>query len=315
MPKPKYSFKKFRIGITLIGCAAVGVFLFGFARPAYAGNVVLTLNPPPVPAGVGYPGQMNITMDASLASQTPAAIGFEITIDNSALQAFSISPGAALNGSSKTAGCVTVSSSVYNCQISGDDADPIPTSSPIVLKGIYAVLSGVTATSSPILISNVTATGTSPSYSSLPAAGVSGTAVIAQPSNSPALSLSAGAALAGSSTPLNVSLDTSHEATSTAAQQWDMLFDPGIITNASSTNGAASIAAGKDTTCNMVVPGDYRCIVAGLNQNIIDSGVLSTITFAVSSSTQATSVPITFSGMLGTDPLGSYCHRGFWYGE
>ena len=87
--------------------------------------------------------------------------------------------------------------------------------------------------------------------------------------------------------------------------QWDLIYSPGELTPAGTnffTTGAAALAAGKLTSCNVVAPGDARCLVAGLDSNFIADGVLATVTFQILPSTTHTSSPVSFSGVEGADP-------------
>src|SRR5258708_34079657 len=81
------------------------------------------------------------------------------------------------------------------------------------------------------------------------------------------LSVSGGSGAPGTTVTLGVGLSSSGGA-QPAGVQWDVLFVSSDLSPAAgtfyATRGAAS-AAGKSATCNLVSPGDIRCIVAGFN--------------------------------------------------
>src|ERR1041385_5483255 len=102
------------------------------------------------------------------------------------------------------------------------------------------------------------------------------------------LSLSSATSAPGGTVTLSVTLAT-HGA-QIAGVQWDLMYSASDLTpNGSSfyVTGGAATAAGKQTTCNIVSPGDVRCLVVGFNSTAINDGVLAGITFKVSSTTTA----------------------------
>ena len=119
----------------------------------------------------------------------------------------------------------------------------------------------------------------------------------------PSISLSSGSGAPGANVTLSVTL-ASNGGTQPAGVQWDFLYSSADINPGSGTfytTGAAANAAGKQTSCNVVSPGDVRCLVVGLNTNVMGDGVLATVTFQIASTTTQTSTPITFAGVSGTD--------------
>src|SRR6266849_4647069 len=118
---------------------------------------------------------------------------------------------------------------------------------------------------------------------------------------SASLSLSSGTGAPGGPGMLSVTMAT-HGA-QIAGLQWDTLYNPSDLSLSGSfyVTGGAAIAAGKQATCNVVSPGDVRCLVVGFNSSAVADGVLASITFQISSSTTASASQLTFSGVSGTD--------------
>ena len=119
---------------------------------------------------------------------------------------------------------------------------------------------------------------------------------------SASLSLSSATGAPGGTATLSVTLAT--HGVQIAGVQWDLLYTPPDLSpNGSSfyVTGGAATAAGKQTTCNIVSPGDVRCLVVGFNSTAINDGVLAGITFTISSSTTVHASQLTFSGVSGTD--------------
>src|SRR6266404_2207197 len=97
------------------------------------------------------------------------------------------------------------------------------------------------------------------------------------------LSLSGGSGAPGATVTVGVGLSSTGGALPTAVQ-WDLLFVPSDLSPVSGTyyaTGGAALAAGKAATCNVVSPGDIRCIVAGFNTTAIGNGSLATVTLKI----------------------------------
>src|SRR5882762_2111379 len=119
---------------------------------------------------------------------------------------------------------------------------------------------------------------------------------------SASLSLSSATGAPGGTVTLSVTLAT--HGVQIAGVQWDLLYTQSDLSpNGSSfyVTGGAATAAGKQTTCNIVSPGDVRCLVVGFNSTAINDGVLAGITLKISSSTTVYASQLTFSGVSGTD--------------
>jgi hypothetical protein len=110
-----------------------------------------------------------------------------------------------------------------------------------------------------------------------------------------ALSLSSTTGAQGQTATLNV---TSTSAAPTVAIQWTLITPPDIV-SVKVVAGPSANAAGKMLSCN-----GKKCLVSGMNKNVIPDGVLAIIQLSVSSSATGTS-QIQFSDVMGSSPSGS----------
>jgi len=121
------------------------------------------------------------------------------------------------------------------------------------------------------------------------------------------LSVSGGSGAPGSTVALSISLSSSGS-TQLAGVQWDLTYPSTVLSPAPGTywaRGTAATAAGKQASCNLVKPGDIRCLVTGFNSTSIQDGVLATVTLQISASTTSTSAQVNLTGTSGTDSSGS----------
>lgn len=100
------------------------------------------------------------------------------------------------------------------------------------------------------------------------------TIVVNQAVIMPQLLVGSGAAIAGNALAIPIILSTG--TTGVAGVQFDFDFPAGLSTS-TIIAGASAIAAGKTVSTN-VVGGDLRVIIAGLNQNVMNSGQVAVIT-------------------------------------
>ncbi len=119
------------------------------------------------------------------------------------------------------------------------------------------------------------------------------------------LSLSSGTGAPGASLALSVSLQT--HGTLPAALQWDLIYPSGDLSVAAGTyytTGAAASAAGKSVICQLVGPGDVRCLVTGLDITPIGAGALAGITFQIANTTDV-SAPVNLTAVVASDATGT----------
>ncbi len=121
------------------------------------------------------------------------------------------------------------------------------------------------------------------------------------------LSVSGGSGPPGTSVLVSVIL-AANGSTGAATVQWDLTYSTSDLSPASgvfyATGGVAS-AAGKSAICNIVSPGDVRCLVEGLNTAAMGSGVLATLTFQIAPATSDTSSPIFLMNVVASSGIGS----------
>ena len=68
-----------------------------------------------------------------------------------------------------------------------------------------------------------------------------------------------------------------------AAVSVDISYDSNVLQNSTAEIGPAGSAAGKDIVFNEISPGILRVGVWGINQNVIDSGIVAYVTFDIKS--------------------------------
>ena len=116
------------------------------------------------------------------------------------------------------------------------------------------------------------------------------------------LSLSGASGAPGSSVTLDMSLTPA--ATAPSAIQFDVTYVTSDLTPVSGTfytTGAAASGAGKTANCGAISASDVRCIISGLDQTAIGSGVLATLTFKIVSSTTDSSTIVSVVNPEGAD--------------
>jgi uncharacterized protein (TIGR03437 family) len=118
------------------------------------------------------------------------------------------------------------------------------------------------------------------------------------------LSLGSASAIRGQSVSMNLSLTTSEGAQPTALL-WTMAYPASAVSSVSVTPGAAATAASKKITCSGGT-GKTMCIVFGLDDDAMGSGVLATATLNLAAGTAVISAPVqvaSVAAVSGTDSL------------
>src|SRR5690349_1499556 len=93
------------------------------------------------------------------------------------------------------------------------------------------------------------------------------------------LSLASASGAPGSTVTLPLSLSTAGAQIS--GVQWTIAYSTADFSGAAISVGSAADSAGKSVSCNTLTPGQYRCLVSGLNPNQIADGVVATATLTV----------------------------------
>jgi len=83
--------------------------------------------------------------------------------------------------------------------------------------------------------------------------------------------------------------------------QWDLNYPAPDLDFVGSQAGAQMVAAGKSLRCSGT-GGRTTCLVFGLNQNSISSGVVASVQLAIASTTTAASANLALSGLLASAP-------------
>lgn len=94
------------------------------------------------------------------------------------------------------------------------------------------------------------------------------------------MSLSSGSAAPGGAVSLDLSL-TVTPGSEPAALEWTYIYSAADFTAISVTAGSAAVAAGKSVSCS-AGSGSYTCLLFGLNNTALTSGVVAVATFSVS---------------------------------
>lgn len=118
-----------------------------------------------------------------------------------------------------------------------------------------------------------------------------------------ALTLSSSNANPGSSVSLNLSL-TNTGGAAPAGLEWKLGYPAGTITNVAVTVGPSGSAAGKSVSC-FDSTGSTQCVLFGVDNTSVASGVVATVSLQVASGTSATSIAVPVSGAIATDGTGS----------
>jgi len=117
------------------------------------------------------------------------------------------------------------------------------------------------------------------------------------------LALSSGAATTGGAVTLNLTLNVPG-VPQPAGIEWTIGYSVADFTSINVAAGPAATAAGKSVSCS-AGSGTSSCILFGLNQNTMSSGVIATITLGVSSSTSDSSSVVQITQPSASDASGN----------
>src|SRR5205814_3454216 len=106
------------------------------------------------------------------------------------------------------------------------------------------------------------------------------------------LSLSSGSASSGSTVTLSIAMESNGNA-QPASLQWSMGYAPSDVDEVTVVPGPAALAAGKSVSCSS---GGGKCIVFGLNDQVIGSGSIGSVTFRIAARSVAAVIPVTLTG-------------------
>ena len=86
--------------------------------------------------------------------------------------------------------------------------------------------------------------------------------------------------------------------------QFDLAFDNATLSLREVSAGPAATAASKDLFSTAVSPGRFRVIIAGLNQNAIQDGVIANASFDIAADAASGEQPVSITGVVLSDPYG-----------
>ncbi len=86
--------------------------------------------------------------------------------------------------------------------------------------------------------------------------------------------------------------------------QFDLWYDGDALNIDTVEIGEAADEAAKDVSFSILEPGRARVIVAGFNQNVIGSGIVSYVVFSVAGDAPDAAYPVTLTAVLLSDPWG-----------
>jgi len=95
-----------------------------------------------------------------------------------------------------------------------------------------------------------------------------------------------------------------------AAFQFDLEYDPSVLTITATISSAAA-AAGKALATAVLPNGNLRFLVLGLNQNVIADGSVVDLTIQVSANSQVGPYNLRFLNAVGAAPLERLCQLKF----
>jgi hypothetical protein len=116
------------------------------------------------------------------------------------------------------------------------------------------------------------------------------------------MSLSGGSGAPGTGVVLNLSMSDPNSALP-ASLQWVMTYSTTDFSNINVAVGSAGTAAGKTISCNNF-GGTSTCVLFGINETPIASGVVATVTLTVAASTLDTSSSVQLTSGMGSSGLG-----------
>lgn len=96
-------------------------------------------------------------------------------------------------------------------------------------------------------------------------------------------------------------MGTAPKARAVAALQFDLQYDPSVLTIASAA-GDATISAGKTLSTHVLSSGRIRFLIAGLNRTVIGDGSVVNLTIQVSASSSVGPYDLNMLNAVGADP-------------
>lgn len=123
-------------------------------------------------------------------------------------------------------------------------------------------------------------------------------------SSATSLSISPHSFVASPGQTVHLNVDYSAHRAHVASLQFDLIYDPSVLSVTTTTAGGASMNVNKTLTSNLLSPGDLRFIIAGFNQTVFGSGGIARITVQVNNSARVKHHRLFLCNIFASDPNG-----------
>jgi cohesin domain-containing protein len=101
-----------------------------------------------------------------------------------------------------------------------------------------------------------------------------------------------------------MSVDYNAQGAQVASLQFDLLYDPSVLSITTATAGSGAINASKTLSDKLISPGELRFIISGFNQNVFGRGGVVHLTVQVSNSAPKGPYSLFLCNMVASDPNG-----------
>ena len=110
--------------------------------------------------------------------------------------------------------------------------------------------------------------------------------------------------IASSGTNVLTSIEYTAQGAQVADLQFDLVYDPSVLSITTATAGGGAINASKTLSKNLISPGNLRVIIAGFNQNVFGGGSVAHLTVQVSNSPRMGAHFLFLCNIVASDPNG-----------
>ncbi len=132
-----------------------------------------------------------------------------------------------------------------------------------------------------------------PAGNPITVAGVAGSIDVTGPTGVIRLDLGSGTGAAGTDVTIPITLNYGGAAPNISATSNDIGFDTALLENPRAAIGPAGTAAAKNVVANNLSAGVFRVGVLGINQNIIQDGIVANVTFTVKAGVSPGNITLT----------------------
>lgn len=110
--------------------------------------------------------------------------------------------------------------------------------------------------------------------------------------------------IASSGSSVLVSVEYTVQGAQVAGLQFDLVYDPSVLSITTATAGGGAINASKTLSENLISPGNLRIIISGFNQNVFGGGSVAHLTVKVSSGARMGAHFLSLCNVVASDPNG-----------